>query len=767
MRAPFHRFPFVIALAVSAAAADVDVSRLPPVAARTVDFGKDIAPIFEKNCVKCHGAEKQKGGLRLDVKDSALNGGDNFAPNIRPGKSAESPLVHFVAGLDPDVKMPSKGDPLTPEQIGLLRAWIDQGAVWPEGVDKVAMADGRDHWSFKPVTHPEPPATLDKMWPRNGVDYFILERLEKEGLKPSPEAERVTWLRRVSFDVTGLPPSPEQVEAFLKDDRADAHERVVDELLNSPRYGECWAQHWLDVVRYADTDGFEVNTERPDAWPYRDYVIRALNEDTPYDRFIREQLAGDATGVDAATGFLVTAAALLPGQIGKDEASIRLARQDSLGEIVSATGQVFLGLSVGCARCHDHKFDPIPQRDYYAMQAFFARVQYGERPIRDPQNDEARAKEAGEIAARIASLKPRLEAAQPPGDNGDSLKADAAEFARLEKRKAELDKGPMVFAGSFTTPDATLLLARGDPEQPRDIVAPAVLTTLGTLTLPPETAGQERRVALASWIASSENPLTARVMVNRIWQWHFGIGLVETGSDFGHSGAKPSHRALLDWLALEFIRSGWSVKHMHRLICTSATYRQSSRMDRAALAIDADCRLLWRFPARRLEAETIRDSMLAVSGRLDPKMGGPGFNLFTARGGLNGFPPIESFIGDGLRRMIYAHKVRMERDAVFGAFDCPDAGQSTPRRRPSTSPLQALNLFNSRFTIEEAAAFAKRVQTEAGADSAAQIRRACRLALGREPDSGEIQDAEPIVREHGLAALCRALFNSNEFLFLP
>ena len=295
--------------------------------------------------------------------------------------------------------------------IMLVAAWSGNAALVETGSrTEVAgrVVKGADHWAFKPLTHPSLPDTRDKTWARNGMDRFILARLEQEGLRPSPETDRVTWLRRVYLDVIGLPPSPEQVAAFVKDERPDAHARVVDDLLNSPRYGERWAQHWLDVVRYADTDGFEVNTERPNAWPYRDYVIRALNEDTPYDRFIREQLAGDASGVDAATGFLVTAAALLPGQIGADDVSKRLARQDSLGEIVSDTGQTFLGLSIGCARCHDHKFDPIPQRDYYALQAFFAGVQYGERPLRSPEND-ARRKVVDARKARVAEIDKALE----------------------------------------------------------------------------------------------------------------------------------------------------------------------------------------------------------------------------------------------------------------------------------------------------------------------------------------------------------------------
>ncbi|KAF0181105.1 MAG: hypothetical protein FD161_411 [Limisphaerales bacterium] len=834
----------------------------------------------------------------------------------------------------------------------LLALWcLAAGVLMAAPADGVKRAEPRDHWAFQPVANPAIAVIKDKAWPRNAVDRFILARLEKEGLRPSAEAGRAGWLRRVSFDLTGLPPAPEQVAAFLADTRADAFERVVDELLASPRHGERWAQHWLDVVRYADTHGFEVNTERPNAWPYRDYVIAAFNHDTPYDRFIREQIVGDALGQDAATGFLVTASVLLPGQIGADEPSKRLARQDSLDEIVMNIGQTFLGLSVGCARCHDHKFDPISQRDYYAMQAFVAGVEYGDRDLRTPEAEAARAEEkrltarAAEVERQLArfvplakaggerpsvnarmntdrfapvtarrvrftvkatnSLEPcidELEVFDTAGTNialasagatvtasgsnvsanrhelrfvndgsyGNSRSwmsnekgrgwvvvefprehtiervvwgrdreekftdrlatnyvievagaagewrvvadatdrakfepgkvkppvfstaglsaADAAEATRLQQERKSLEAkiksleaGQKAFAGKFRAPDNIRLLYRGDPEQPKDEVAPAVLSTLGKLQLPKDAAEQARRAALADWIASPQNPLTARVMVNRIWQGHFGTGLVETPSDFGRNGARPSHPELLDWLASEFLRSGWSVKHLHRLIVLSATYRQGSstfqsrdsggrgKLDfgKSSYAIDADVRLLWRFPSRRLEAETIRDAMLAVSGRLDTKMFGRGFNLFAQRGGLSGFTPVESYSGEGLRRMIYAHKVRREREAVFGSFDCPDAGQSTARRRESTTPIQALNLFNSRFTLDESTALAARVKQDAGDDLARQITRAYQLALGRAPNAGELADAAPAVREHGLATLCRALFNSNEFLFLP
>ncbi len=982
-------------------------------------------------------------------------------------------------------------------------------------------ASSLDHWSFKPVTRPAPPQTSNRKWARNDIDRFIVARLEQENLKPSPETDRVSWLRRVYFDLIGLPPSPEQVDAFVKDRRRDAYERVVDELLASPRYGERWAQHWLDVVRYADTHGFEVNTERPHAWPYRDYVIRAFNKDTPYDQFIREQIVGDALGEDAATGFLITASVLLPGQIGADDVSKRLARQDAIDEMVVNIGQTFLGLSVGCARCHDHKFDPISARDYFAMQAFVAGVEYEDREMRTSETESQRradeklkarvleidqslakfvplarpgsgtvrvpsAKENVEtfvpVTAKFvrftihdANLHPTLGLIEPCIDefeiftdetqprnvalasagtkvtasgsrtsgshklehindgkygNSRSWMADAAgrgwvkfelpEPARIAKivwsrdregtftdrlataytleagaspeslqtlvstppprpavnarvntdrfapvktkrvrftirgtnnlepcvdelevfdtngvnialaskgttatssgntvvadrhelrfvndgeygnsrswmssehgggwvalefaeervidrvvwgrdRKGEFtdrlatnyvievadafgawrvvadasdraikssgdktgqitlaglnasetreatrlmdekkslegkirasEENRLAFAGKFRTPDKIHLLHRGDPEQPKDEVVPAVLSALGSKKLPRETAEQERRRALADWIASPENPMTARVMVNRIWQGHFGAGLVDTPSDFGRNGGKPSHPELLDWLASEFVRGGWSVKQMHRLIVLSATYRQKavisesviSRSVRRAGGVatektdslntdllitdsptaqqrDSDVRLLWRFPSRRLESEPIRDSMLAVSGQLNLKMYGRGFDLFNQRGGLSGFKPVESFSGDGLRRMIYAHKVRREREAVFGAFDCPDAGQSTARRRESTTPIQALNLFNSRFTIDQAETFAARVKKEAGDDVTRQIHRAYQLALSRKATAAELAEARPFVAEHGLAVLCRALFNSNEFLFVP
>jgi len=935
------------------------------ISAAPVDFVRDVRPIFEKHCHECHGAKKQKSGLRLDIKSEAFKGGDNHAPDIVAGKPDASALIKLITTTDEDEMMPPKGK-LPARDIETLTRWINEGAKWPDGVDLARLEDKRDHWAFKPVkvsgskfqisTSPGGAesgelGTLNLKLETKRLDAFIDAKLAENGLHRSPPADPVTWLRRVTFDLTGLPPTPEDSADFAAHSSRAA---VVERLLASPRYGERWAQHWLDVVRYADTHGFEVNTERPNAWPYRDYVIRAFNSDTPYDRFIREQIMGDQIGpeADAATGFLVTASVLLPGQIGKDAPSIRLARQDSLDEIVVNVGQTFLGLSIGCARCHDHKFDPISAKDYYAMQAMVSGVEYADRPLRTAEASERRKagavlrERAKEIERRLFELtpvaqpgapeprrivvdanKPNSERFEPVrtrrvrftilatnslepcvdelevfnragvnvalattgakfttsgdrvqtgrheprfindgryGNSSSWMSAESGrgwveiEFAReeeithliwsrdrqgkledrvateyrieangriladstdrvpfvagadsgpefftsglnadeeqeakklfaemkaLEPKLREAEVGDLVFAGKFREPDEIHLLNRGDPEQPQELVAPATLSSIGQVSLHAKSADAERRKALSDWIASPQNPLTARVMVNRIWQGHFGTGLVATPSDFGRMGMKPSHPELLDWLANEFIRSGWSVKHMHRLIVLSETYRQRSGgvMEYGVHAnptlqnsstptpneIDSESRLLWRFPSHRLDAEVIRDSMLAVSGLLDFKMHGRGFNLFDKRGGLSGFEPVETLTPENTRRMIYAHKVRREPEAVFGAFDCPDAGQSTAVRRSSTTPIQALNLFNSRFTLDTSQAFASRVQKEAGTDLATQITRAYQLALNRAPTTDEIRDSEPVVRQHGLGVLCRALFNSNEFLFLP
>jgi Protein of unknown function (DUF1553)/Protein of unknown function (DUF1549)/Planctomycete cytochrome C len=945
---PRHRLSAIAAAAVIFfAAPSLALGAAPP------DFVRDIRPLLERSCIGCHSGEEAKSGLRLDIRAAAFRGGDGQGAAIVPGKAAESPLVRFARGDEPEMQMPpadANVPRLSPDEVAILAAWIDAGALWPEGIDRASLVDRRDHWAFRAIQRPAPPAVRDEGWPRNDIDRFIRARLEVEGLFPAPEADRGQWLRRVALDLTGLPPAPEEIDAFLADEAPGAHERVVDRLLASPRHGERMAQHWLDVVRYADTHGYEVNTERANAWPYRDWVVAAFNADMPYDTFVRRQLAGDADRDDAATGFLVTAAVLLPGQIGADDVSKRLARQDALNDILINTGESFLGLSIGCARCHDHKFDPLSLRDYHALQAVFTGVTYEDRELRSAEADARRAEIATHRlaisaldAARTAraplvgngsprasvsprlnvdrivprratrvrftilatnSLEPcidelevfdsegrnvalasagatvtssgnnvdpgrhelpfvhdglegnerswmssttgsgwveigfaapatvdrivwardrkgvyadrtaiqyRIELAdgadaplEPVADASDRQPVDAAaptpapaagtasadgltdedraalaridaDKSRLTARIAELDRGLTVFAGRFSAPEPARVLHRGDPEQPGDEVGPrsplAFDDRLPALALPTDAPEQARRLALADWIVHPANPLAARVIANRVWQWHFGTGLVETASDFGRSGASPSHPELLDWLAAELVAHGWSLKNLHRSIVLSATYRQGHAMTAEGLAKDSGDRLLWRYPSRRLEAEGIRDSMLAVSGLLDPSMGGRGFDLFRSRGGLDGFPPVETFSGDGLKRMIYAHKVRMEKESVFGAFDCPDAGQTMARRRQSTTPIQALNLINSPFTIQVAEAFAARVDRETatgdGSRVERQVNRAVRLALGRDSTPEERADAMALVRDHSLVALCRLLLNTGDFVTLP
>ena len=937
--------------AIAAAAAIFFAAASLTTAADTPDFVRDIRPLLERSCLGCHSGEEAKSGLRLDIRAEAFRGGDGHGPAIVPGKAAESVLVRFSRGDEPQMQMPpadANVPRLSPDEVAILAAWIDAGALWPEGIDRASLVDRRDHWAFQGVVRPAAPEVRDEAWPRNDIDRFILARLEAEGLFPAPEADRGQWLRRVTLDLTGLPPTPEEIDAFLADEAPGAHERVVDRLLASPRHGERMAQHWLDVVRYADTHGYEVNTERANAWPYRDWVVAAFNADMPYDTFVRRQLAGDADRDDAATGFLVTAAVLLPGQIGADDVSKRLARQDALNDILINTGESFLGLSIGCARCHDHKFDPLSLRDYHALQAVFTGVTYEDRELRSAEADARRAEIAshrGALAAldaartaraplvghgsprpsvsprlnvdRIASrratrvrftilatnsLEPcidelevfdteghnvalasagatvmssgdnvapgrhelpfvhdglegnerswmsnttgsgwveitfatpatvdrivwardrkgvyadrtaiqyrieladgadapleqvadasdrqALSAAAPAPASGSAL-ADGltgedrlalatidAERERLTARIAALDRGLTVFAGRFSAPEPARVLHRGDPEQPGDEVGPRSPLTfddrLPPLTLPADAPEQARRLGLAEWIVHPANPLAARVIANRVWQWHFGTGLVETSSDFGRSGASPSHPELLDWLAAELVADGWSLKNLHRSIVLSATYRQGDAMTAEGLAEDSGNRLLWRYPSRRLEAEGIRDSMLAVSGLLDPSMGGRGFDLFRSRGGLDGFPPVETFSGDGLKRMIYAHKVRMEKESVFGVFDCPDAGQTMARRRQSTTPIQALNLINSPFTIQVAEAFAAGVERDTATGDGSRVERqatqAVQLALGRAPTPEELTDSVALVSDYSLVALCRLLLNTGDFVTIP
>ncbi|MDA0348578.1 MAG: PSD1 and planctomycete cytochrome C domain-containing protein [Verrucomicrobia bacterium] len=891
-----------------------------------VSFEQDIAPILEAKCLGCHNPNQLKGDFSMATLEEIQAASEEY---VVPGNAADSMLYWITLPLDEGEapEMPEEGDALTEEETKKLAAWIDAGAEWPEGlVLKEASKADENWWSFQPVSETE----LDS------IDAFIEAELREEGLVMNPESGRRTVIRRVTLDLTGLPPTPEEVETFINDPDPRAYEKLIDSLLASPRYGERWAQHWLDVIRWAETVGFETNIQRPNAWPYRDWVIESLNGDLPYDRFIFEQLAGDTVGEDAALGFLVAGPANLPPQVGRDEAAMRGARQDELDEVVRTVGQAFLGVTIGCARCHDHKFDPILQSDYYSMQAIFAGLAYGERRHRGPENDAwtsdiPRAREQLEttqvelealrkkyglrkaiedvhtdsiLPVRAQAIRMRIEAtgngkeaslyefevwstkegniestnvalaekgAQPsassfalanqsrhfdnlvdgsidkrqafpwvsketgpawirvdfaesatidriiwhrgssipaayvievlPPDSDkwhevahtrdrllrsdDTRKADAVHFESLdqeetqlivrktaalrsaERELARLSAGPRVYAASFTeNPEATYLLRRGDSMQRLNEVLPDIPKVLGELAIAADVPEAERRLALANHLTQPNHPLTARVLVNRVWQHHFGTGLVETSSDFGYMGAAPSHPALLDWLAGTFVAEGWSLKKLHRLILSSKTFRQSSSPQTEALSVDADSRLLWRFPPRRLEAEALRDSILSVSGKLNFEMGGQGFDFFNQRGGLSDYLPKETFDESGWRRMIYAHKVRMISVDIFGAFDCPEAGQMKPNRTRSITPVQSLGLLNSPFVNRQAAYFAERLYQEVGDNLDAQIDRAFSLALSRPPSLNERQQLIALAEDHGLEQVCRAIFNTSEFAFL-
>ncbi|QDT08503.1 PSD1 and planctomycete cytochrome C domain-containing protein [Planctomycetes bacterium K23_9] len=916
-------------------------------ASDAVLFEQEILPLLQSHCVDCHGANDPESGLRVDRRSSLIRGGDSGEAALTPNQADGSLLLQLVRGDDADRRMPPEGESLSTDEIALLSRWIDQGAKWPGQMpgQKDAQDDTlqSDHWSLQPFSRPKVPR-FDQG--NNAIDAFINKRLDAAGLTFSPPADSISIARRVSFVLTGLPPS----DSVTGDAKERDYATMVDELLASPEYGQRWAQHWLDVIRWAETVGFETNSERKQAWPYRDWVIDAFNSDKPYDQFIREQILGDELGQDAALGFLVAGPANLPGQIGRDEEAMRQSRQDELDEVIQTVSQGIMGLTIGCARCHNHKFDPILQKDYYSLQAIFAGMSYGDRRLRGEADDRltdrvpAEAEKLRSLIAKADSLRVQKKLRPPlpsfPKETFDPILADgvrieimatnndgaaslyelqawtsehdngaeedvsknassqsstsrnialasngsrvsASSFALANQtrhfdnlidgssdrrqafpwvaakagpawaqvdfanstminavawdtssgvpvdlvvkvrdvatgqwravatsrdrmlrtddiRKAEsividglsqkevkelwsvnqsvnrtrlsvnrLKAGSRVYAARFSeNPAATWQLRRGDPMQRIAMVPPSTPVVLGALSLGIDAPERTRRQALVSQLTSPHHPLTARVIVNRIWQHHFGIGIVETPSDFGKMGSLPSHPQLLDWLASELVDNNWSLKHIHRLILNSKTFQQSSVPRPAALQLDADSRLLWRFPPRRIEAESIRDSILQASGKLNSQMGGRGFNLFQQRGGLSDYKPLETFDHEGWRRMIYAHKIRMQSVDVFGTFDCPDAGQMKPRRTQSITPLQSLSLLNSPFVNRQAAFFASRIEDEVGADLNAQIDRAFEIAFSRKATDPERIELIKLVRDEGLMQMCRVLINTSEFLYL-
>lgn len=754
-------------LAISVALRQVGASE--PVG-DVVDFQTQVEPILQQHCWNCHSGDPADGDLRLDQLSSMLRGGSSGEAAVIPFSPDESYLIQMVSGRVAGKQMPPD-DRLTSAQIELLRDWIASGAVAPERYGPAQSEVRLDHWSFRPLLSLDNTVSLDEL---------ILDPLRRHGLQPSPPADRRTLIRRLFLILHGLPPEASRVERFLTEDHPEAWRSLVDEALASPRFGEAFGCFWLDLVRFGETDGFETNRERPTAWPYRDWVIQSFNQDMPYDQFSRAQIAGDSTGESVATGFLVAG----PHDIvkGQDTKLNLIQRMNELDDMIGATGTVFLGLTLGCARCHNHKFDPISQRDYYALQAIYAGVYHGQTvlPLSDADNQRLES-----INERIESMERRLvevEDRRTPANFGlapddvDSLPLKLAKEAselleqlNLQKEaKAELLNKTKVWAGEFQQPGVTYRLYRGEPEFPREAVEPGVPSALATLPLNSETPEAERRRALANWIASPNNPLTARVIVNRVWQFHFGVGIVDTPNDFGKNGTLPTHPELLDWLAGQLVESGWSLKHIHRLILLSQTWQQDSRPEDGALAVDAGTRLLWRFPPRRLTAEAIRDSILSVSGNLNlTDTGGPGFSVFEVEmENVRHYHPKQYYGPQEWRRAVYMTRVRQEKDEVFGAFDCPDFSMSVPARASSMTPIQALNLLNGRFVLHQSEQLAERA-IQASADIERQVENVWSRCFQRLPTQHELESAVQFASEYGMVHLSRALLNSNEMVFIP
>ncbi|TWU06200.1 DUF1553 domain-containing protein [Stieleria varia] len=1060
------RFLFVLAISILANSM-----------ARAVDFVTEIEPILRDNCFDCHGPDQQEGQLRLDRLSGMRSGGNSGEPAVVPMRPEASHLLKLIRHEEAGKEMPPD-DSLSPEQIKRIEEWIAGGALTPEGYGPAEEPTDLSHWAFQPVRKVD----------AAGIDDFIVQRLRDEGLSLSSEADRRTLIRRLYLVMHGLPPTPEQVDAFVRDNRDDAWDQLVDEVLSSPQYGQRWATFWLDLVRFGETNGFETNRERPNAWRYRDWVIDSLNEDKPYDEFICQQLAGDALDAPIGTGFLVAG----PYDVvkGKDPKLGQMQRMNELDDMINTTGTAFLGLTTGCARCHNHKFDPIRQSDYYAMQAVFAGVNHGDRTLppspetqqtvaeldtriadlkgklkrfipmdqlativmdesdaehlidakgqadktnhdltsfgdskytwwtNSPGKDIARyhphasgryriwiswgsgftthcqdarylirsdsteveiatvnqrlaaggagqvdsvAKWSGFHDAGVHTLSPNSEIVLVGGTTGAAITADVIvlqpewktptvvhppnkrapvnakrneerfaptltrrvrfsinktnseseacldelevysskrnvalasegtkatssgdfvhelhklqhindgqhgnarswivssrdsgwvqlEFAQpaqidrivwgrdrtgkysdrlpveyqitaesdpgawtllasssdrhsdektteqqqtyhfaafpesdanqgrkwlgelreLERQHAMFTAPVAAYAGTFSQPGPTHRLYRGEPEMKREQVAPGGVEALNAPTLELDSAEQDRRLKLARWIAHKDNPLTARVIVNRLWQFQFGVGIVDTPSDFGINGSQPTHPELLDWLATELIENNWSLKHIHRCILRSDTWRQSNRPNPTAFNIDAGSRLLWRFPPRRLEAEAIRDSILSVSGTLvlgDAR--GPGFSPFDVQmENVRHYHAKTSYGPDDWRRMIFMTRVRQEREQVFGVFDCPDASMVVPRRSRSTTPLQALNLLNSRFVTQQAELFAKRLDAQCET-LPQQITRAWELCFQRTPTDDELADSEAFIKQEGIVQFTRVMLNANEFVFIP
>jgi hypothetical protein len=749
-------------------------------------FAERIAPVLRQRCVSCHNAAKKRGGLDLSSRDG-LRGGSANGPVVVAGDGEKSLIVRVLVG--PNARMPKAGNKLSADEVAAVRRWVNAGAKWPDGITLAAATPkgANDWWSLQPLKRPEVPRPTNAHGVRTPIDAFIRAALEANGLPHSPEADRRTLLRRVTFDLHGLPPTPDEIESFVQDPRSDAWERVIDRLLDSPRYGERWGRHWLDVVHYGDTHGYDKDKRRDFGWRYRDYVIRAFNADKPYARFVREQLAGDVLspgdldGV-TATGFIAAGPWDFVGHVELREGTVdkektRLLDRD---DMVTTAITTFLSLTIGCARCHDHKFDPISQQDYYRLQAVFAGVERGDRPCPLPPADQAHeqrlADEIDRLREHRADLFEQVRAELLPKPVRSDLAADLARTeSRIDtvarERRGLLERAK-VFAVRSIHPRPIRVLHRGDVEQPRETVSAGGIGCVAAPGLEFRVANPDeegsRRAALAEWIAHPANPLTWRSAVNRLWHYHFGRGIVDTPSDFGHNGSQPSHPELLDWLACEFRDGGGSLKKLHRLMLTSAVYRQSSAHNAAAARIDADNRYWWRMNRTRLDAESVRDAVLAVSGKLDLTPGGPGFDLFRFKDDhspVYDHGALEKIYDPATyRRTIYRFVVRSVPNPLLETLDCADPNINTPVRNTTLTALQALALLNDPFLVRQSEYFAARV--EGAGELPSQVDAAYRLALGRPPADDERAAVTAYATRHRLANTCRMLLNLNEFVFV-
>ena len=738
-------------------------------------FREKIQPVLEASCYECHSATatKIKGGLRLDSREASRHGGET-GPAVVPGDPRKSLLIQAIRH-EGDLQMPAKKPKLADAVIADFVKWVELGAPDPREGEPTPpppydFKKARQFWAFQPVKRLDPPTVKDRRWVKAPLDQFILAKLEAHGLRPAPPASKADLIRRVCFDLTGLPPSPEEIKAFTEDRSPKAYERLVDRLLASPHFGERAAQSWLDVVRYAETEGFEYDRHLPDAWRYRDYVINAFNQDKPFNQFLTEQIAGDEMAPDDPEKQSATVFHRLgPVRRNAGNPEIALSRNEILTERTDVIGAAFLGLTVGCARCHDHKFDPIPQKDYYRLQAYLAGTQEydlllisaGEKKVLDQQS-------LG-INNELKRLRRAVE------------KAEGAEREKIEKQieeqEARLPPGPATIPGIRNVAEQRTemhVLKRGVWENKGEPVAPRPLSVLVNEALPELPADSPKpRTELARWLTESSQPLTPRVAVNRIWQQHFGLGLVKTPNDFGANGDRPSNPELLDWMASELVRNGWKLKPLHRMILLSNAYQQSSRSPMAAVAIkvDPENRWLWQFNRRRLSAEEIRDAMLAVSGRLNLKQGGRSVMVPVDKELVRQlYKPsqweVSRDVAENDRRSIYMIAKRNLRVPFMEVFDAPALLTSCPARESSTHAPQALEMLNGKLSNELAGALARRLRQEAGQNSQRLVDRAFWLAVGRPPTREERNLSLDYLRGGLPKEFALSLFNLNAFLYV-